>query len=369
MLVQALNLAQKEFIQVWRDKVLMVFVVLGPIIQFVLLAQTAGGDITHLPLAVVDQDKSSTSRELVKVLDNTQELDLRFYLDDSDQISRMLDLGQARLGVVIPRRFAANLGGGVPVAVQMLADGSNYLEGSTAIRVAQGALADLVERGALSGGGDPGGIDLRTRVEFNPQLNLKLHTIPAQMSFIVFQISLLVAALSFARERELGTLEQLRITPISQAELLAGKAILALIVGMLDFVVVFAMCLAVFQLPMRGSVGDLLALTLLFVAANVTMGLVVSVLCSSQQQALLLVFLICVLQINVSGYLLSVNNMPVGLQMLAEFSPLRHYLTGVREIMLKGTPLALLVQSAISLLLLAVAAGATAWGLLKRRGD
>ena len=99
------------------------------------------------------------------------------------------------------------------------------------------------------------------------------------------------------------------------------------------------------------------------------MGLVVSVLCSSQQQAMLLVFLICVLQVNVSGYLLSVNNMPVGLQMLAEFSPLRHYLTAVREIMLKGTPLALLVRSATALALLTVASGAIAWGLLKRRGD
>ncbi len=369
MLAQALNLAQKEFIQVWRDKVLMVFVAVGPIIQFVLLAQTAGGDIQHLSLAVLDEDKTSVSRELIKVLDNTPDLDLRYYLDSAGQIVPLMDSGKASLGLVIPRRFAANLNRGMPVAVQMLADGSSYLEGGTAIRVAQGALADLIGRGALSGGIDPGGIDLRTRVEFNPLFNIRWHTIPAQLGFIVFQISFLVASLSFARERELGTLEQLRIAPISQGELLAGKATLAMVVGMADFLVVFVICLQVFQLPMRGSFGDLLTLTFLFVAANVAMGMVVSVLCSSQQQALLMVFLICVLQVNVSGYLLSVNNMPAGLQMLAEFSPLRHYLTAVREIMLKGTSFTLLLDSATALGLLTVASGAVAWGLLKRRGD
>jgi ABC-2 type transport system permease protein len=292
----------------------------------------------------------------------------------SAALADLMDRGKVRLGVVFPPRFGATLSGGETTAVQVLADGTSYLEAGTALRVTQGVLADFVrklvsERSGPSLAGAPAGmgaIALQTTIQFNPTLNVRLHTNPAQISFILFQISLVVAALSIARERELGTLEQLRITPIGQMEMILGKSALALVVSLLNFGMLMLAGLTVFQLPMRGSMLDLLALTLLFLAANVAMGMIISVLCANQQQALLFVFLACVLEVNVSGYLLSVNNMPPAFQFIAEFTPLRHYMTIVREIMLKGTTLTMLSDHAIALALQAVVSGAIVWALMRR---
>jgi ABC-2 type transport system permease protein len=374
MLGQIANLAVKEFLQVRRDRILMIFLVVGPVLQFLLLAQTTGSGFRHVPMGVVDQDKSSLSRQAIAALDNAGDLDLRYYVLNSAALDDLMDQGKVRLGVVFPPRFGAMLSGGETATVQVLADGSSYLEAGTALRVAQGALADFVQRtiaeriGPGLEGARPGAgaIALQTMIQFNPTLNVREHTNSAQISFILFQISLVVAALSIARERELGTLEQLRITPISQMEMILGKSILAMVVSLLNFGMLFLVGLTLFQLPMRGSFLDLLALTLLFLVANVAMGMIISVLCANQQQALLFVFLACVLEVNVSGYLLSVNNMPPVLQLVAEFTPLRHYMSIVREIMLKGTTLAMLSEHAVALAIQAVASGAVVWVLIRR---
>jgi ABC-2 type transport system permease protein len=374
MLGQIANLALKELLQVRRDRILMIFLVVGPVLQFLLLAQTTGSGFRHVPMGVVDQDKSSLSRQAVAALDNAGDLDLRFYGLSSAALSDLMDQGKVRLGIVFPPRFGAMLSGGETATVQLLADGSSYLEAGTALRVAQGVFADFVQRMMAERAGPgldatrpgSGAIAIQTMIQFNPTLNVREHTNSAQISFILFQISLVVAALSIARERELGTLEQLRITPISQMEMIFGKSILAMVVSLLNFGMLFLVGLTLFQLPMRGSFLDLLALTLLFLVANVAMGMIISVLCANQQQALLFVFLACVLEVNVSGYLLSVNNMPPVLQFIAEFTPLRHYMSIVREIMLKGTTLAMLSEHAVALALQAVVSGAIVWVLMRR---
>lgn len=370
MFRQIVNLAQKEFLQIWRDRLLMISLILGPVLQFLLLGQSTSSDIRHLSMAVVDQDKSSLSRQFVTTLDNTPELNLVYYLESRDALEGMLANGQARVGVVIPPHFATTIDRGETAVVQILADSSNFIEGSTALRITQGAVADFISRTILAGRRGPtGGIDLRTNIQFNPTLNVRLYAIPAQLGFIVFQISMLVAALSFARERELGTLEQLQITPLRQVELILGKSILAMAIGLANFLILLIVTMGVFQVPLRGSLAELCALTVIFVAANVAMGMIISVLSGNQQQALLTVFLICVLEVNVSGYLVEVQNMPAALQFLAEFSPLRHYLTIIREVMLKGTSLEMLADHAVALALLTLASGAIAWGLLQRHGE
>lgn len=367
---QIINLAQKEFLQVRRDRLLLIALIAGPVLQFFLLGQTASRDIHHLPMAVVDQDKSSLSRLLITTLDNTQELELRYYLADPEEMAQLVAEGKARIGVTIPTDFAATIERGQTAIVQVIADGANFLEGSTSIRAAEGAIAAFVERAILSAKTKAtGGIDLRSNVQFNPALNVRLYTIPAQLAFIVFQISLLVAALSFARERELGTLEQLQITPLHRAELILGKAVLSMAVGLVNFLILFLVSVLAFQVPMRGSFGELLFLTLVFLTANVALGMILSIFSANQQQALLLVFLMAVLQVNVSGYLVSVQNMPGALRFAAEFSPMRHYLTIIREVMLKGATLEVLGWHAVALLLLTVAFGLIAWGLLQRHWE
>lgn len=368
MLAQVLNLAQKELIQTIRDRVLVTFLILGPVLQFLLLAQVAGNAILHLSLAVLDEDKSSTSRQIIAALDNTAELDLLWYPASHEELEALLSRGEARIGLIIPPNFAADLSGGRPTSVQVLADGANYLEAATALQASQGAMIDLVSRG-IGTAATPPGVELRTLNEYNPGLNMRLHTLPAQIGLIVLEISLLAGALGIARERELGTLEQIRMTPIGNGELLLGKGLFAVGIGFVNFGLVLAASVWGFALPMRGSYAELIAVSLLFVAANAAMGLLLSVISGSQQQALLLVFLLCVLQVTVSGYLLNVNNMPEAFQAVAEFSPLRHYLTSIREIMIKGTPLESLASHSIAAVALTAGYGAAAWLLLTRQTD
>jgi ABC-2 type transport system permease protein len=369
MIRRIAHLARKELIQIQRDRLLMLVLLIGPVLQFYLLGQVSSSDIRLLPMAVVDQDKTSLSRQLATALDNTPELRLTYSLEDRGEMDDLLAEGKVRLGLVIQPDFAATIGRGETASILIVADSSNYIEGSTALRVAQGAVAAFTQRTLLAGRpGLTAGIQIATNVQFNPGMNVRIYTIPAQLGFVVFQISMLVAALSFARERELGTLEQLHITPLRPTELILGKALTAMLAGLANFAILMLVAVHLFGVPMRGSLLDLVLLTLVFLTANVAAGMVVSLLCRTQQQALLIFFLIAVLQVNLSGYLVSVKDMPPAFQFLAEFTPLRHYLTIIRENMLKGTGLDMLAPHAAALGAQTLGAAAGAWGLLRRRG-
>jgi ABC-2 type transport system permease protein len=362
------KLAQKEFLQIFRDRLLLTFLIFGPVLQLILLGQAAGRGIHHQPLAVVDQDRSALSRQLITALENTGDLDLRYYPTDVAALQKLLDTGQARLGLVIPPHFERDLQRpGESTAVQVIVDGSSVIVGATAVAVPEGVIADFTRRAMAGLGGQSAGIDLRVNVLFNPTLNARIYTIPAQLGFIVFQIALLIAALGFARERELGTFEQLQVSPLTKLELILGKAIPAMVMGLANFLILYVVTITVLGVPMRGSFWTLLGLTIVFLAADVAMGLVISALSGSQQQAMLFVFLFAVLEINLSGYLVSTKNMPTFLQALAELTPLQHYLTVVRDVMLKGSTLEMLAWNAGALVVLAVALGAVAWLLLRRR--
>ncbi|MBM3136102.1 MAG: ABC transporter permease, partial [Chloroflexi bacterium] len=331
--------------------------------------------------AVVDQDRSALSRQLIAALENTGDLDLRYYLTDVAALQKLLDTGQARVGLVIPPHFERDVQRpGTSTAVQVIVDGSSVIVGATAVAVPEGVIADFTRRAlapihydqsdvsGLAGlGGQSAGIDLRVNVLFNPTLNARIYTIPAQLGFIVFQIALLIAALGFARERELGTFEQLQVSPLTKLELILGKAIPAMVMGLANFLILYVVTITVLGVPMRGSFWTLLGLTFVFLAADVAMGLVISALSGSQQQAMLFVFLFAILEVNLSGYLVSTKNMPTFLQALAELTPLQHYLTVVRDVMLKGSTLEMLAWNAGALVVLAVALGAVAWLLLQRR--
>jgi ABC-2 type transport system permease protein len=192
-------------------------------------------------------------------------------------------------------------------------------------------------------------------------------SIPAQLGFITYQITLAVAALGLARERELGTLEQLMVTPLRGFELTLGKGIPAAAVGSLNFALLFIISLTVFQVPMNGSLALLAALTLLFVAAIVGWGLVLSAISRTQQQAILFVFILAMVEITFSGFMVPVENMPPFLQVISRLAPLQHYLIIIRGIMLKGAGLEELWSQTMALAVLAVVTGLASLRIIARR--
>ncbi|MCS6842785.1 MAG: ABC transporter permease [Caldilineales bacterium] len=362
MLLRTWQVVVKELLHLRRDRVLTLFLFLFPTLQLVLVAQTAGAAVGNLPLAVWDQDHSALSRRVVQALDNTPELTLAYRPASMAEVRSLLDRGLAAVAVIIPPGFAADLlnPSGSP-AVQVLVDGSNVSAGSAALAAAEGAVEDAVRRYLATAAALPypaaAPADLRPLVRFNPELNGKFVAIPGLLAFVVYQVAIVVAAVTIVRERELGTLEQLAVSPVRGVEILTGKAIPAIGVAMLNFAVLLAVVTRVFHIPMRGSLPLLVGLTALFVTAEVGVGLMVSSLSRTQQQAVLLVFPLAMVDLALSGYLVPVESMPAGLRALSLFSPLRHYMRILKDIMLKAADLSTLWPSALALAALALVVG------------
>lgn len=367
MLGRTWQIIVKELLHFRRDRVLTAFLFLFPVLQLFLVAQTAGSDVSNLSLAVFDQDRSALSRQVIQALDNTGELALRYTPDSLEQVQRLLDTGQATAAVVIPPDLAASLGmAGTAAQVQVLVDGSNVSGGSAALSSAEGAItATLLRRLASRGGSAPAqarpaagsSVALRTTVRFNPELEGRYVAIPGLFAFIVYQVAMVVASVTLVRERELGTLEQLAVTPVRRLELLTGKGIPAILIGMANFFLLLAVVTGPLGVPMRGSFALLAGLSALFVAAEVGVGLMVSTVSRTQQQAVLIVFPLAMLDFALSGYLVSVESMPEGLQVLSLFSPLRHYMKILKDIMLKGADMSTLWPNALAQAGLALVVG------------
>lgn len=366
MLARIWQIMIKEFIQFRRDHLLTIFLITFPVLQLVLVARVAGSDIVNLPMAILDQDKSQVSRRIVQALDNTQELALYYFPTSLPELERLLDAGQAALAIVIPPGFAAGLSdSSAHPQIQIIADGSNTYAGQVGLSTAEGVINSYLQHflAVSSPARRPNSrsdlttlspLVLKTRARFNPELNRHYYTIPAQFAFIVYQVTLVVAALGLVRERELGTLEQLLVTPVRRFELLSGKAIPAVIIGLAEFMVMFFIMLGLFRLPMRGSWGLLLLLSTLFIVAEVNWGMMISAIARTQQQAILIVFPLAMIELSLSGYLVPIENMPLGLRMISIFSPIRHYISVLRNIMLKGADLTTLWPHALALVALAV---------------
>jgi ABC-2 type transport system permease protein len=371
MIYRVWNLVSKELIQFRRDLLLSTFILLAPALQLVLMARSIERGITEQPLVMLDLDHSPQSRELAARLDKSEELRVRYYVQSIGEVRDLLDRGDARVAVVIPAGFGRDLAGGlVPQQVQVIADATNSLAASTVTGAASGVVgrfaSDLtVSRGLVA----IELIDFRTNVRFNPTMDFREFSIPAQLGFITYQVTLAVAALGLARERELGTLEQLMVTPLRRTEFALGKGIPALAIGWLNFGVMWVIAITVFQLPTIGSPLLLALLTLVFIAAVVGWGLVISAVSRTQQQAILFVFILAMMEITFSGFIVPIKNMPAFLQFISRFSPLRHYLVIVRGIMLKGTTLGELWPSVIGLVLLSVVAGFVSIRIVTSRID
>ncbi|HEY75791.1 MAG TPA: ABC transporter permease [Thermoflexia bacterium] len=345
------NLVWKEIIQFARDRLMTAFIFTLPLIQLALLAQATERRIGDLKVVVLDQDRSAVTRALISDLDNREELAVHYYVDDLEQLQTLLDQGKVDAGVVFPRGLARDLADPARAPqVQVLIDGSNAVVGG----IASGAVSAVFsqyeqEQLQARGLATAPPIDLRITTYYNPTYNTRYFAIPAQVGFIIYQITLAVASLGLARERELGTLEQLIVTPLSRLELVLGKAIPAFIIGVVNFIFLLGVTVHVFGVPMRGSVLLLLFLTLPFIVAEIGWGVLISAGARTQQQAILLVFILAMVDISFSGFLVPVKNLPGVLQWVAQAVPMYHYLVIIRSVMLKGATLSILWPHAVAL--------------------
>jgi ABC-2 type transport system permease protein len=333
MLHRIWNLIVKELIQLWRDKLMMLFVLLGPLSEMLMVAWSTSQGIDHLPTAVLDLDRTAASRGLITAMANTETFD-PYFVETMDQVSDDVGGGRAMAAWVIPAGFQAQLNDAAsdPPQVQVIVDGADVAAAQTAAEVAPGIVASYGQ--VEAGHATP--LDMSLRVWFNEEMKESNYMIPSELGFIAAAIAAMIAGMSIAREREQGTLEQLVVTPIRLLELVLGKMTVAIVLGYTEFLLMLAMVVWGFDLPMRGSLPLLMAIAFFYMVVELGWGLTVSSVSSTQMQSLLISFAIVMVMVIFCGYAFPVETMPPLMQAIANIFPLKHWLIIFRAILLKG---------------------------------
>jgi ABC-2 type transport system permease protein len=373
MFTRIWNLAIKELIQLWRDKMILLFVLLGPVSELALVAWATSGDIEHLPTAIVDRDRTGASRALVRALENTETFDADYYPLDEAVARDLVDSGTALVAVLIPPGFQEQLlTPGNQTQVQIILDGAEPSAARVAEMSAQGAIAAYAQQIALERFGtvaDQWGevIRVEMRVWFNEELKTSHYEVPSELGFMLAGVALMLASLGIARERELGTLEQLMVTPLRSTELIFGKALPVLVLSYINFLVMLCLVVFVFRVPMRGSWSLLLIIAFFYLLIEMVWGLMISAVSKTQVQALLLAFTLMMVEVVFSGYAFPVENMPWLLQRFANFVPIKHWLLILRNILLKGAGLDIFWKELLSLAALGLVINVVTIFFLRRR--
>ncbi len=348
------QLVAKEVRQLFRDPRIKPLLFVSPILQLVLFGYAVNTDVRDTATFVVDHDRSPASRALVAALTASGYFRVAGGADAPAALQQALDRGQAVVGLQIPPGFARDLARG-EARVQLLVDGSDSNTGLAA----QGNAARIIQaHGArlAAGAGERAGVNLRTRVWFNPSLESRVYNVPGVIGVLLLLMTLLLTSLAVVREREMGTLEQLMVSPLRPVELMLGKTIPVAGIALVQLALVTTVALAWFGIPFRGSPAALLAVASVYILAGLSFGLLISTISRTQQEAFMVMFLFLLPAIILSGFMYPVTSMPEPLQWLTLANPLRHFLEVVRGIFLKGEGLADLWRQLLVLAGMATAA-------------
>jgi ABC-2 type transport system permease protein len=336
-LLRIRSLLRKEFRQLFRDPKAKRIMFGAPIMQLLLFGYAVTTDVHDVPVHVVDYDNTAASRELQSALTAGGYFRIVAVSDQPARLQRDLDGGHAGIGVVIPRGFARDLDSTEGTQVQLLVDGTS----SNTATVAQGYATRIVQefgREHARGRGIvlDGGVDLRARAWFNPALLSRVYNVPAIIGVLLMLMCFLLTALNVVREREVGTLEQLMVSPVTGTELILGKTIPVAIIALIDLVLITTVALLWFDVPFLGNPAALLLAASIYILACLGVGLLISTVSQTQQEAFMGMFLLLLPAIVLSGFMYPVKTMPVFFQKLTLLNPVRHFLEIVRGIFLKG---------------------------------
>ncbi|GJM45473.1 MAG: transport permease protein [Gemmatimonadota bacterium] len=359
------EMVRKEFLQVRRDPRLRGVILVAPVIQLVVFGYAVSTDVRMTATVVVDHDRTRASRELIEAFTSSGYFHVEERARRPADIMNALDAGDAVLGIEIPAGFSSDLESGVGAGVQLLFDGTN----SNVASIAQGYAERIVQdygakRASMT---VPPSMELRERAWFNPDLDSRDYNVPAVIGSIMLLVCLLLTSLAVVREREIGTLEQLMVSPLTPFELVAGKTIPFALIGLVNLAIVAAVSILWFDVPFRGSLAVLLFGSILYLLSALGIGLFISTISRTQQEAFMGSFLVFMPAILLSGFMFPVSSMPTIFQWLTLLNPLRHYLEIVRGVFLKGAGIEHLWTQHLALLVMGVVILAVAAGRFRKR--
>jgi ABC-2 type transport system permease protein len=349
---------RKEILELRSDPRLFGIVIVAPILQLTILGYAATTDVKDVPIVVVDADRSAASRELIARFEASDNFTIAGIVSSTGEIDDWLERGRAWMALGIAPGYGEAVARGETATIQVVADGTDSNSTTVALGYARtligGYSAELIAR--RLGGREPEPlITAAVRVWFNPDLESRDFMIPGIVALLLLVITTNLSAMAIVREKELGTLEQLSVTPLARWELIAGKLLPYAFIGIIDVVLVLVVAIAWFEVPLRGSVVLLFAMSLIYLLTTLGLGLFISTISATQQQAMMTTtFFFLTPMIYLSGFIFPIENMPRWIEPVTYLIPLRYFLVILRGLFLKGVGLETFWPQAVALL---------AWGV------
>ena len=358
-------LTWKEFLQLKRDRITLRMIVFVPILQTLIFGYAINYDVKHLKTVVLDESRSYDSRELVAKMTATEYFEVVGYVSSLDQMRRRLDAASASVGLVIDRHYGRDRRRGAPAHALLVVNASDTTTSSQAMSIASGIAQGLsIQTLARQAGWKhrelP--VDLRVRPWYNPDLKTASFIIPGLIAIILTFTLIQFTASAIVRERERGTLEQLQVTPATRAEIILGKILPFTLIGCLQLTMTVLLMIFLFRIPIQGSVLELYVVGLMFIAAVLGLGMLISTVAKTQMQAMQMSTFLLLPFVFLSGYVFPVDGMPRIFQLLSRLIPARYFIEVLRGIILRGAgiadlwrPIAWLAFYTVLIIVLAVA--------------
>jgi ABC-2 type transport system permease protein len=362
---------KKEFAQMVRDVRMRVVLFAAPVFMLLLFGYAVTTDVKNVEMAVLDEDKSAQSRALIERFTASGYFQPSVYLFSEKELVPLMDRGKVEVYIHIGRGFAERVKSGKATAIQLIVDGTDSTRASVIVSyvniITSGFSFEFFQNRIrlliLAKGVDPSqalriqrqNIELKERILFNPDLSSRNFFLPAILGLLITMITITLTSMSIVKERETGTIEQLIVSPLKPSEIIAGKTIPFALVSFFDTVVITVIMVFWFKVPFQGGILFLLISSLLFIFCSISVGLYISTISRTQQQALLSVVLFFLPSILFSGFMFPIYAMPLSMQIITLFNPIRYYVEIIRGIFLKGVGIEVLWSQVLALALLGAA--------------
>jgi ABC-2 type transport system permease protein len=357
MMSTILSVVRKEFRQIRRDKRIVGVLLFVPAIMLLMFGYALNFDVKHTSLAVYDEDRSETSRAFARQFWNSEYFDFKVHLQSKAEIDELLDREKVRVVLIIPSTFSRDLARSREASVQILIDGANSFSASTILgyvnAIVQQYSLNVVTSALLRTGGREIAlpVDFQPRVWYNPELRSAKYLVPGLIAFILMVVAVVSTALSVTRERELGTMEQLKVSPIKPVEIIVGKAIPYTLISLITAVSILVVGYLLFDVEVKGSLLLLFLVTVVFLMGSLGFGLLISTVAETQQVAFMIAALSTLLPTFIlSGFVFPIRNMPDVIQGITYLIPARYFLVALRGIILKGVGLSVVWEPLLFLL-------------------
>jgi len=346
MFLRIKQILTKEFLQMFRDVRMRMVVLVMPLVQMTVLAFALTTDVKDIATAVVDADNTPQSRRLTDEFTGGGHFSVTHRPADDRGARKLLDAGRVRAVLRIPQNFSKDLRANKAVPVQLLVDGTLSNDAAITLNYANQAVASFNQRvaGERSGGVQmaSGPLDMRIRSWYNPNLESKYYYVPGLIAVMLILIGLVLTSMAIVREKEIGTIEQVMVTPIRRVEFILGKTLPFLMTGMVTMTMMFVIARLLFDIRVIGSLLLVYVSAAIYILGNLGLALLVSVTARTQQQALLTAFFILVPAILLSGFIFPIRNMPIVIQWATVFNPMRWFLQILHGIVVKGVGIRIL---------------------------